>query len=239
MLRLCSVSILQFRTGSGWPKGRTKMFHEFLKHFSSFLTKMSCLTFIVSFHESCQIVRQLHDYKKDEVFDLISQYVESHGIKGLPQQPRILPSFFHRTENITILSFLSMITSRVNVEHARLILPPHLVTSLAINRSKVFIGLDTMIQSRSVLRNHLFLRIFHSAWKPPLKCDLLGKGIHVTNNGDIAANDARNFSGWAISHMGVYMIIVKYTQIFGVLWKWSYGITQAPTEISKEVEVIT
>ena len=143
-------------------------------------------------------------------------------------------------QNITILSFLSMITSWVNVEHARLILPPHLVTSLAINRSKVFIGLDTMIQSRSVLRNHLFLRIFHSAWKPPLKCDLLGKGIHVTNNGDIAANDARNFSGWAISHMGVYMIIVKlYTQIFGVLWKWSHGIPQAPTEISKEVEVIT
>ena len=122
---------------------------------------------------------------------------------------RAIHSFFswQTRRYITILSFFSMITSWVNVEHARLILPPHLVTSLAINRSKVFIGLDTMIQSRSVLRNHLLLRIFHRARKPPLKCDLLRKGIHVTNNGDIASNDARNFSGWAIAHRGVW----KYT----------------------------
>ena len=56
-----------------------------------------------------------------------------------------------------------MITSWVNVEHARLILPPHFVTRLAINGSKVFIGFDTMIQRGSVLGNHLFLRIFHGA----------------------------------------------------------------------------
>ena len=100
-----------------------------------------------------------------------------------------------------------MITSWVNVEHARLILPPHFVTRLAINGSKVFIGFDTMIQRGSVLGNHLFLRIFHGAWKPPLKCDLIGKGIHVANNGDIAANDTRNFSRGAIAHWGVW----KYT----------------------------
>ena len=110
------------------------------------------------FSVSCQIICQLHDMnKKDEVFrsSMFIFYTKKGGHGD-------------RYRNWYIHCFLAggtglMITSWVNVEHARLILPPHFVTRLAINGSKVFIGFDTMIQRGSVLGNHLFLRIFHGA----------------------------------------------------------------------------